>query len=475
MQKNIDTMLKKINFFKKSTDLGNKEQYEFIANNNSIDAKQRKQLSLRRELQLRQTADFYYLIDIVGSCNLKCPSCPVGNYEEQPTKGLMSLEKYSRIIEKISKEHPDEKIFIDLYNWGEPGIHKHLGEIIKLTQKYGYGVGISSNLNVFSDMKAAIKAQPDYIRISLSGYYNEVYQQTHAGGDINLVKANMHLLRHLIDKNKSKTIVQVGFHIYKSNFPDDFFKIQELCGDLDFIFAPTLAALMPVEKAVLAVEGKLLGHDKLLDNLVISTSERVNLLSTVRSSYLDCQYRSKRTTINFDGSVPLCCATFEQDQIISKNFLEVSKTELTKRKYEHSFCKKCQYYSLDMVYTGVEPHLAEAKAVSLLGKQYSNFLEDWNVSLEPIIEWQGDELSTQAAYDKAINYINSFDNTSAKELFRTLLLVSPHHGEANLQLGRLLESEGLFSQALFCYESACAVWPDHQPYTEAMSRLKNKI
>jgi len=442
---------------------------------NSNYSRRRKQLKLRRELQLRQTADFYYLIDIVGSCNLKCPSCPVGNYEEQPSKGLMSLETYIKILNKIYKEHPGEKIFVDLYNWGEPGLHKNLGEIIKLTHEFGYGVGISSNLNVFADMKAAIKAQPDYIRISLSGYYNEVYKQTHMGGDINLVKANMHLLRHWIDKTQSKTIVQVGFHIYKNNFPEDFSKMQGLCDDLEFIFAPTLAALMPVEKAVMEVEGRLIGHHALIDNLVISTSERVRLLSKARPNYIDCQYRSKRTTINFDGSVPLCCATFEKEQIIADNFLDLSRSELTKRKYEHSFCKKCQHNSLDLVYTGVEPNLVEAKAVTLLGTKYSEFLEEWNVSLEPIIEWQGDELTAQEAYDKAIIYKNSFDNISAKDLFLALLLVAPQHGDASIQLGGLLEAEGLYHEALIRYEAACAIWPDYEPYKKALAHIKSLI
>jgi len=438
--------------------------------------KHRIQLKLRKELQQRQTADFYYLIDIVGSCNLKCPSCPVGNYEDQHSKGLMSLEYYNLILEKIAIEHSGEKVFIDLYNWGEPGLHKHLGEIIKLTHDFGYGVGISSNLNVFADMKAAIRAQPDYIRISLSGYFNEVYQQTHKGGDINLVKANMHLLRHWIDKTKSKTLVQVGFHIYKSNFPQDFSKMRALCDDLGFIFAPTLAALMPVEKAALVVDGKPLpGHDALLDNLVISTGERVALLSEARAKYPDCQYRQKRTTINFDGSVPLCCATFEQEQIIAPDFLEISRSELTARKYAHSFCKKCQSRSLDMVYTGVEPHLVEAKAVNVLGKEYDDFLDEWNVSLDPTVDWQGDEMSVQAAYDKAADYKNSGDNDSAKQLFAALLLAAPSHGEASFQLGALLESEGLYAEALSSYKAAAAVWAYYPRYAEAVERLEKLV
>ena len=86
--------------------------------------------AIRRETEARVQADFYYYIDIVGSCNLRCPSCPVGNYAAQMPKGLMRLDKYKQIVEKIIAEHPGERIFIDLYNWGEPILHKQLPEII---------------------------------------------------------------------------------------------------------------------------------------------------------------------------------------------------------------------------------------------------------------------------------------------------------------------------------------------------------
>ena len=69
----------------------------------------------RRETEARVQADHYYYIDIVGSCNLRCPSCAVGNYPGQIPKGVMPLEKYKRIVEKIIAEHPGERLFIDLY------------------------------------------------------------------------------------------------------------------------------------------------------------------------------------------------------------------------------------------------------------------------------------------------------------------------------------------------------------------------
>ena len=432
----------------------------------------KKQISLRRTLQQKQNADFYYYIDIVGTCNLRCPSCPVGNYPKAPVKGLMPLEKYQAILEKISNEHSGEKVFIDLYNWGEPGLHKQLGEIICMTKEMGHGVGISTNLNVFPDMANVIKQSPTYIRISLSGYFNDVYQETHKLGDINLVKANMHLLRQKIDQYESDTIVQVGYHIYRDNFDVDFWKMQALCEDLEFIFAPTLASLMPVEKAVKAVDGEVLEQDKaLLQKLVVSTEKRVELLAELRPKYRDCQYRQIRTTINFDGSVPLCCATFEEDQIIAKDFLTVSRKELKAKKYAHSFCKTCQVRSLDLVYTNMEPHHVDNYAVSVLGERYKAFLDEWNVSLEPIVEWEDKELSAQEAYDLAMQY-ESNNLNQAIQLYQRLIVAFPRHGEALYRLGVIFENGNDFVQSLKYFESALMVSPSYQRYIDAVHKLR---
>ena len=462
-----------IGFLKRKSQHGDmKNNCEPMVDTHRSPAAIKTQLSLRRLLQQKQTADFYYLIDIVGTCNLRCPSCPVGNYAEASPKGLMSFDMYQAILQKISLEHPGENVFIDLYNWGEPGLHKQLGEIIRITKSFHFGVGISTNLNVFPDMKTMVKESPSYLRISLSGYFNATYQQTHRRGDINLVKSNMHLLRYWIDQLKSDTIVQVGFHIYRDNFDVDFTKMQQLCDDLGFIFAPTLAALMPAEKAVKEVDGELLPNDEeIISKLVISTLKRVEILGEARKKYRDCQYRTVRTTINFDGSVPLCCATFEEAQIIAKNFLDISRQDIQAKKYAHGFCKKCQARSLDMVYTGAEPHLVEEQALAVLGEKYKTFLKDWNVSLDPIVEWQEKELTAQAAYDLATQYAAQSDLVRAKNFFLALIESFLKHGEGLYKLGKLHANEQDYLNAEKYYKRAVSLCPGHKPYLDALSQV----
>ncbi|MGJ5205089.1 hypothetical protein [Bradyrhizobium sp. HKCCYLR20261] len=353
------------------------------SNSSIIDAEQerakrgRRQAALWRVIEQETQADYYFAMDVVGSCTLRCPSCPVGNSPSQLPKGIMSMQMYRDILDKIKREHPGERVYIDLFNWGESALHKSLPDMIRLARENGIGIGLSTNLNSFPNMREIIRAKPGYIRISLSGYTNAVYQQTHAGGDINLVKSNMYLLRHHMDETGISVPIQVGFHVYRTNFPDDFAAVRRLCDELDFYFMPSIATFMPLEKAIHAGDGTLNDADKaLFAKLVVPMEERSRMLGEIRPKNFDCEFRVRRTALNYDGSVALCCATFNNEQLIAKNYLEVSRDELFDRKQKHSFCTVCMDKNLDMVFTGTGNDLVEKRAASVLGKEFADFLDD---------------------------------------------------------------------------------------------------
>ena len=57
----------------------------------------------------RESASYVYAIDVVGTCNLRCPTCPVGNFTaaDRP-KGFMEPELFERILDKIVAERMSE-------------------------------------------------------------------------------------------------------------------------------------------------------------------------------------------------------------------------------------------------------------------------------------------------------------------------------------------------------------------------------
>jgi len=120
-----------------------------------------------------------YVIDIVGTCNLKCPSCGRReHYGYTPSyKGLMDFDLFCKVLDKIGEESPGESHSIVLYNWGEPLMHNRIGDIVGAINARGFKAQISTNGNATKHLEAAIKAKPAVFAISLSGFTKETYEK----------------------------------------------------------------------------------------------------------------------------------------------------------------------------------------------------------------------------------------------------------------------------------------------------------
>lgn len=294
-----------------------------------------------------QQIPFTYVIDIVGTCNLRCPSCPVGNLAQaERPKGFMDIGLYEEIISKIKKESPDATPGLWLFNWGEPTLHPKLAEFISIAKSHGLRVMLSSNLNTKLDLKEVIRAAPDEIKISLSGFSQEIYGQTHARGKIDIVKNNMKKIRDYIDEFGVSINVWVSYHIYRHNI-EDTKPMAEFAQSLGFGFDPIPAFFQPLEKIVEVINNELPDSERgLVDNLIFHPLQRVITKSKDRNNDLDCEIRANMTTINYDGSVALCCGVYNQENMLGVNFTDLPHEQLQARKYEHEFCKTCYSYGL---------------------------------------------------------------------------------------------------------------------------------
>ena len=129
-------------------------------------------------------------IDICGACTLRCPSCPQGNVKDyRLPQGFMAPELLQEIVTKARAEcrRPN----ISLFNWAEPLLHPQLPELIRIVQDAGIPCHLSSNLDILPDADALMAANPASLRISTSGFSQEIYGRTHRGGDIERVKTHM--------------------------------------------------------------------------------------------------------------------------------------------------------------------------------------------------------------------------------------------------------------------------------------------
>ncbi len=286
----------------------------------------------------------YYTIDILGSCNLKCGSCPHSIIETDVPKGSMTLETFKSVFNKVIEESPSIS-HISLYSWGEPLLHPYLSEIIDYVHEKNVAVALSSNLSINFRLRLdkIIQANPDYLKVSLSGFYPEAYNNTHQGGDIVLVKANLILLKKLIDKYKANTLVDINYHLYRDNSGKNIDEMEGFAKELGFIVSKTYALVMPLERVISHVEGKADLQTKLLeDNLLVTIDEGIDASSKVLLPKNTCPFRENQININADLSVPICCVVWERDgNIVAKNFLESNLNEINNNKQKVDLCTKC--------------------------------------------------------------------------------------------------------------------------------------
>ncbi len=299
---------------------------------------------------------FTYWIEIVGTCNLQCPTCPSGNFVDSefsvgrnPT-GFMELALFREILEKIKSDNISDRIEIHLYTWGEPLLHPQVAEFVALTKEFGFYCGLSSNLNLDKNLKDVIKAGPDFMRVSLSGYYQDSYKITHKQGDIRIVKSNMYRLRHMLDQYRKQTTIQVLYHIYKHNADRNLLMILKLCEELKFDLDPVWAFFAPVEKSLDYLEDKLSEADRqTIDMLAVDPAELTERLIPLRDQ--DCNTRKTQMIINVDGSVQLCCATFDRASVVAQSFVESPHMELQRLRYNNDLCGRCMVNGQHVYFT----------------------------------------------------------------------------------------------------------------------------
>lgn len=290
---------------------------------------------------------YVYAIDIVGGCNLRCPTCPVANQPSMP-KGLMRIELFKEILQKISNERPGVPIDIWLFNWTEPLLHPQIDLFVNAVREFNFTSLVSSNLNASDRLEALMMAAPDRLKISLSSFKQEIYGVTHERGDINKVKENLITLAKLRDLYKSKTQIWVGHHLYKNTL-EERGEIEIFTKSLGFDYVPSMATLTPIEEVMKLLDLNTYGvkmvsgakYEAISENFVRDPIEVQRVNSAMRSGNYDCELRFNMTAIQHDGNVNLCCATVQALSVEPISFLSTSKSEIEALKYNNPFCKKC--------------------------------------------------------------------------------------------------------------------------------------
>jgi MoaA/NifB/PqqE/SkfB family radical SAM enzyme len=280
-----------------------------------------------------------WFVDVAGSCNLKCVSCPRGNWPRQPKPGFMSLENYAALLDKIAAEDPFAGV-INLYSWGEPLLHPRLPEIIGLTRRQGFEAALSSNLSFRLDFEAVIRARPAYFRVSASGW-GENYEVTHAGGSWALFMANLDRLRAWRLRHHPDMQAEMNFHIYKGR-EEDYRRMRDYCQEAGIIFRAGHGMLNPLDNV-----------SRLMDGLEPTPEARLSIelqalpveRGLARLADLEgrpCPFETIMD-VGWDGRVNHCQAWFDPGlEGLAGHFADSRLDEMLLKRQASPFCRKCR-------------------------------------------------------------------------------------------------------------------------------------
>lgn len=278
-------------------------------------------------------------VDVAGRCQLRCPSCPVGNSPSTArTNTFMDQDTFAAVVDKAVSLWGTTPA-LGLFSWGEPLLHPDLDKLIVHAKAAGLRVWVSSNLNLTGDLRPLVRAKPTQLRISLSGYFQETYARTHRGGDVRTVRANMLRLKVLMDRLGSFP-VHVAYHLYKHNGGGDRKAMEALCAELGFMFEPVTAFLMPVEANLDWQAGTVSEDIRALGALMLAPPDQMMAWGQSVSQG-HCTLRDEQITINADGSVALCCGHYDPKHDVAASFLDADMAALQAVRQSHNLCGAC--------------------------------------------------------------------------------------------------------------------------------------
>ena len=272
---------------------------------------------------------YTYVVDIINTCPLRCPTCAIGVLPLRDAR-RMEFDMFRRILDKGQREGKIRKM--QLYIYSDPCLHKELHKFLVECTVRNIPSSISTMLQTTRcDFEKVVEARPTEFRISFAGWKNlTTYQK---GGTVESFERKLEMVTKL--PRHKETRWTMYFHIYRDNLDEiaPARKMAKLHG-LDFIPYP---AIMMINEKV--VEKTYTEEDrKTLDLLLETPEENIERLK-VNTDY--CQMQRKQITIDANGMVYLCQIVYE-DRFQIVPFLETPMREIRKRLKAHPFCVKCK-------------------------------------------------------------------------------------------------------------------------------------
>lgn len=226
------------------------------------------------------------MIEVSSRCNLRCPLCSVGR-RSLSRWGDMPVAVFERIVGDLA---PSVRR-LALHNLGEPLLHAHLPELVRIAKRAGIAeVFLSTNLAVDAPNRVRDLARSgiDEIVCSIDSATGRTYDVYRVGGDFGVVRANLDVLRE--ERRASPAAaprVRLQFLLFRHN-EGERAEFRALAAEYGMGYEVKVASAPGEEDAWLPAEPGLRRADREADHGW-------------------CQRPFQHTTILSDGTVVPCC------------------------------------------------------------------------------------------------------------------------------------------------------------------------
>jgi len=158
---------------------------------------------------------FRAVVDISGTCGLRCLFCPTGQRRRKSRVPFMSFARFKKIVDRLGPY----LISMELFNWGEPLLNKDVCRMIGYAHRKGIACSLGSNLNALACSPESLVASGlDQLIVSLDGTDQQSYERYRAGGDFQRAIDNLAAVIAAKKALKSRTPeIEWQFLVFRHN------------------------------------------------------------------------------------------------------------------------------------------------------------------------------------------------------------------------------------------------------------------
>jgi len=291
------------------------------------------------------------IIETGNICNINCPTCPTPHHKIVRPKENMSLENFTRVIDKVS---PYCHVVL-LYNSNEPLLHPDIAEMIRYADQKNLYTMISTNATLLNEAMSdeILKSRLDEILLCLDGMSAAAYEPFRVGADFATVKRQ--IINFCLEKKnrrQRKPYVELQFIVTKLN-QHEIPQVKQLAKEIG-VDRLRLKSLSLGEHAFTREEMSNLTERFFPDSQSVKVryeKEADGSLRVKRPADWTCPIITRQFVILVDGSFSMCCRDFNGQylygNILQDDFLTIwqgPRARLLREKVlknELPFCEIC--------------------------------------------------------------------------------------------------------------------------------------